>query len=878
MEIDPMRKSPKYGLRGLLLIVIGLGFGLLLHFSGVTGLANQAIGDTLNQFQKKNPNLNPSILLVDRSPQSPFELNQLLATLDQQGMARAVCLFMPSAQDCAALDPYREKLVLGRPMAMDREAQDLADTCNVLTWAALSQPSTPKELRFPARRMPSGEPTLLGLLSPNSARFELNIPPGAYLPRVDEEQLVTGQVPRDWVQNKTVFIYHRLAPEHAGLDMFAYSWYRKISLVEYHAFAFENASLGMGWRPLSAPFFVLMMVLASLVFGALFQRGTGRSILVVVVLGVAFILLTSWLLQAVLLIRIPTFDFILLLINLLMLMIFMKYQLMTENLKREMLDANHFLEQRYIPPSFYASDAYWAQIANMVRQILQLNRTIFLERVPNDHRCKEVIAINCSISDISEMRRDYMRTPYTTALEANRPIQPFRSYLNNQSDDEIQYLTPLTFSGEVVGFWALGIERDQIKDSTEFENRVFDLASEIGALLYTRKRFQAANPKKGLWSNTFQFNTDEDLGAQLHQSTSLLSRHLSRLEKVLEEANTCMLLYDLFGRVLLINKNMAQVMRAIGFAPFDNSLSDLVAFLTKNDANESKAIVQALLQEGTSQVIPLRLNQDRTALFHLRPLTPPQEEKDANPFSKMGFLCELVDITFFSRIHEIKDEIIANTTMQLRNNLTAISLAGSFLKEPDLDPQMRNQFQETITQKINELGNLLEDSNQFLESFTLHFGAAFFPLDMTRCFEDSLRATEEFRQQKDLQVEIKRQPLLNLVLAAPSQLEVLLTALWELMIEDALPKSKMEYNLFESPGCFHLVLENRGYGLPNEYLNALLTGSSGSDRSSVQKIQLGLRHLHEWGGDLTLKSEVGRGTHLELKLRTFTPSPAESGA
>lgn len=77
------------------------------------------------------------------------------------------------------------------------------------------------------------------------------------------------------------------------------------------------------------------------------------------------------------------------------------------------LETLHLIRKKVHPTSFMASEEHWAQVLNLVNQTLYMNRVIFLEPIENEHRVKEIIALNCSIDDIAEMRRDYQRSPYT---------------------------------------------------------------------------------------------------------------------------------------------------------------------------------------------------------------------------------------------------------------------------------------------------------------------------------------------------------------------------------------------------------------------------------------------------------------------------------
>ena len=96
----------------------------------------------------------------------------------------------------------------------------------------------------------------------------------------------------------------------------------------------------------------------------------------------------------------------------------------------------------------------------MINQSLNLKRMIFLERVPNDHRLKEIKAFECSIHDVVDLRRDYERTPYSTVIQEQKPLLQTKPYLLPLAVEDQQYLAPLMFAGDVLGFWAFTVASD----------------------------------------------------------------------------------------------------------------------------------------------------------------------------------------------------------------------------------------------------------------------------------------------------------------------------------------------------------------------------------------------------------------------------------
>ncbi|MEA2093329.1 MAG: CHASE2 domain-containing protein, partial [Pseudomonadota bacterium] len=136
----------------------------------------------------------------------------------------------------------------------------------------------------------------------------------------------------------------------------------------------------------------------------------------------------------------------------------LKVTLNESALRRLIADSSGKLHASAVPDNFYNTPEHWTQVITLVDQVLHLRRLIFLEKVKGDHRVREVKALNCSIDVIDERRRDYERTPYSTAIAEGGPILLEKSYLKPLDDEEEdQYLVPLIFAGDVLGFWAFGV-------------------------------------------------------------------------------------------------------------------------------------------------------------------------------------------------------------------------------------------------------------------------------------------------------------------------------------------------------------------------------------------------------------------------------------
>ncbi|MRR39102.1 CHASE2 domain-containing protein, partial [bacterium] len=245
-----------------------------------------------------------------------------------------------------------------------------------------------------------------------------------------------------------------------------------IALLDYRGYALDTliAQGGIAEAPLAVQFmFVALIVFTGLVLQTLFEM---RFLTWLTLAAVAGFLGGSWLLLVFGHVWLPVTE-PLVAFSLTFLLIFRQRVLLAEEAVNTMLlNLSAKLKQRVMPESFYTSQEYWSQVITMVNQTLNLTRAIFLEKVPGDHRVREVKALHCSITDISEQRRDYERTPYSTAIESGGPIRIERDYLTRSGTPEDQYLVPLIFGGQPLGFWAFGINPETAAKIPYFDGTI----------------------------------------------------------------------------------------------------------------------------------------------------------------------------------------------------------------------------------------------------------------------------------------------------------------------------------------------------------------------------------------------------------------------
>lgn len=558
------------------------------------------------------------------------------------------------------------------------------------------------------------------------------------------------------------------------------------------------------------------------------------------------------------------------------------FKIVTEQRRLDvmLLDLSVKLKERVFPISFYRTEDPWAQLIIMINQMLNLNRILFLERVKGEHRLREIKALHCSIDDIIEMRRDYQRAPYSTAINKKDVLLMDKPFLKQVDVEELQYLAPLIFGGEVLGFWAFTIESDKMRSKTKFDNLSYDFMQQISEILYYRQEWQKQmqEEQNKLWSY-LRIEGGEVTYRALNKSVLLMEKRISILREVFDNLSTCSILYDLFGNVLLVNNNMSKLTQTLDIRPYSISMLDFIVAVTDYDTDKARKILQHTIFHEEVTAIPIKpLMSKHSYMLFIRPLKTCEQEKheehlmdEVNIFSMRGVLCELADISELKQLWGFKESMLERFGFKMRNEMAPVFLALSMLGDDTLVSEDRHLIMNDIQDKINEILETLKIANEQssidienLANNTLDC----YPIDGLKPLEEALFFLQD--QIADLAITVhKHVPmLLSLVFAGPYELGIILRIALTVLLEESGQQGNIWLEIEEKTGAVYYRLYNDGAGMPQENLDTFFDNESLSSEE-ITKLHHAKNCVQRWGGSLQISSEVGKGLCMELKLRCF---------
>lgn len=868
--------------------------------AGVFRIPDGLIYNLLVRLSPSSSALPSNVLIVKTSFEQMGEGDEvwltLLRELRRQGAREVVFTFMPARVS----QQFYEEAVASRMVVFGRELlEDESSSTQAL--APLPPSAAKQQLPFGVLVAPPDDsgmhryqytnvavngahyPTLEAVAA---ARFKgipaETSPPvlinflgrGGGIPGVSLERALGGGLIPELVKGKSVIIGFasmghepRLrTPIAGGSD---------IALLDYRGYAIETfiAQNGIIEVPLIVQcLFVALIVFAGLVLQTFFEM---RFFTWLTIAAVTASLGSCWLLLLMGHIWLPVVEpFVA--FSLTFLLIFRQRVLLAEEAVNTMLlNLSAKLKQRVMPESFYNSQEYWSQVITMVNQTLNLTRTIFLERVPGEHRVREVKALHCSITDISERRRDYERTPYSTAIANGGPIRLDRAnYLTESATEEDQYLVPLLFGGQPLGFWAFGIAPEAAARIPYFEGTIRDFGKQISELLFRRQEWQAQQRKQNSYLVNYLDLSRDVPHEELKKSIDLFERRVNTLETVFAELGTATILYDLFGRVLLVNRRMVNLLKEAELAPYELTALDLAVALSGLKTEEIRQhLHKVLIDHGQVSFVASRIRP--TAGEHLLRIRPmiEQERKllsmEARPFSVYGILFELVDLSDVTLRERTRDQFVGQLPGRLTAMIEPVAAAAARLQDESLDPAARKSLLDELGGRALDALGFVTDIGGVLEKRSPDTGRESYPIDVLALLRGAAARAERDLVQRRITTTIVVSGTVPTVWAESRELSESLYAFIIIIGNDTAQNNAIRIEVSAEGDYVTCRFASAGFGMPDGVFQRALFSEDPTDSVEYRRARAAVSQIRQWQGSVVASSEVGCGISIELRLKKF---------
>jgi len=698
-----------------------------------------------------------------------------------------------------------------------------------------------------------------------------------YLPVVALPRLLAGELIPELVRGKSVLIGPALAAHNPGLHTpIDRGGNPGISPLVFQGFALQTLLGQQTVHPMPEGWQLVILLLVSTVNVVLYQLGRYQFGILLTGAAAGVYAVSGWLLPAWFLLWPPVTALVVVQIATFILVSHYKFRVEEATTRRLIMELSGQSHEKRQIPGFYTDAEPWAQVVNFVKQTLDLSWLIFLERLPGQYYVKEIIALNCSLADIDERRRDYRRLPYSEAMAENRLVRLQKRLFLRLNVDYEQYLTPLVFGGEVLGFWVMGLPVGKNTHVPEFFSIVNEFSVQIAEMIYHRQQW-LQQQKIDKIHDVFLYlrlKGGENFHGTLKQNIAVYQRRLLGLEQIFDSIGIAAVFYNPFGSVIQVNHTMEELMKKEHILIYQITALDLLCLLCQLPMADSQRILRQVFTDHKATTLPAHLpdNPRYHYLLHVRPvvINPQQlEAGEVAPFQLRGILIELVDVTSLHDLSVMKSGFMEHIYFQLRNDLQTILLAADLLNSGDQPAS--NDVLDMLKQQVDDAIRLVDQAQDYLfkDLIELQQIEDSYPVELLEAIHATLDAASDQIKERQLKIEARLPELVSLVLAEPNLLRELLKMLLTILIDDAITGSTLSITMIEQEQTITCTLSNQGFGMPNSRFQDYLTGSVDDLTPAFKKLRTGIRQMTQWSGELTGASTLGEGICFELKLRCF---------
>lgn len=878
------RVNDVWRVRSLQLLALAVVFVGFLQWSG---LADRSFGWIHDALMRSGPTsqTGAAVVLLESQggPIGDEEMTVAIGELRRLGAAQVVVSINTpdiSPRLRAAMDAAAIPITLSGGGAISDAAKTDGTTARALSVAPPSESGVARRQFVSAKGQAALEfaaaQQRLGDLGQQGDTYAVNFSAGhGYLPRANLELALKGMLIEELVRGRSVLV--GLGDQQVGIHTPLGE--PAMSLLEFQGWALDSLLQKRTVTWLGTPTTALLLLLIALPSAAIYIWSTLRvavfvsAVLIVSYVGIAWVclhLLEVWLpLPAMCLLQLV-----------LLLGIFRLKENQREHALRELLVSSSVkLRERVVPVSFFSKKDPWTDVIAMVNQVLGLDRMIFLDRVEDDHRVREIAAYRCSLGDIGEKRRDYQRTPYSTAIELKGPLQLELRYLKEAGiADEVQFLVPLVFAGQILGFWAFGVRRARMDECVGFAAIARDFGEQIAELLYHRKlhREREADRNGGgaLIVRTLGLRSGTSSHELLTPVLDLLGRRQDTLERVVNGLSTAFGLYDLFGHAVHVNGAMEAFARTSGLKLYDSSALDVIGALTGAAEDVARGYILTALTERHEVIVPVSLGADGHAhLLRIQALEPDERVavggvQPAAPFRTLGLLLELRDISDVGEALERSRALLESMFARLDQDLQVIERAsasgGSAVDGATL---------VDVSRHVCDARDSVAETVRLVREVSMPGAASsrVVPVDLARALQRAQSRHVDTLAARRLSLSLFSERVV--ALADDSSLTRVLQYLIEALIEDAADGTAIEAEAEQvetaSSHVVQIALSNTGFGIPDERVQFLLQNDTGQD-NALDRLAECRRLCESWGGRLTGVGVMGSGLRFQIELSSVS--------
>ncbi|MEA2028258.1 MAG: hypothetical protein U9N49_04725, partial [Campylobacterota bacterium] len=577
------------------------------------------------------------------------------------------------------------------------------------------------------------------------------------------------------------------------------------------------------------------------------------------VLSIVLPIFFYWLLLAYLNILLPITE-ILLLLPIITILLFKHWEKLKSQEELTLLgQLSKRLQDKVVHKTFFNSDDYWSDIIKLINELFYLEKNIILEKVEGEKYLKEVASHNCQFSDVNEPRRDFNREPYLSAIKTKMISKIERPFFQHTTNDEEEYIVPLIYHNKIMGFWIFSLHSSNMTKMKNFKHTIQEYASEVSRLLFNRSQF-FKNKKyhKNNIEELLNIEVKPKTIVNIENSLAIIDKRMLLDEVSLDAIHTKIVVYDLFGRIIQINRSMTQALQEEEIIAYTMTASQMLSKLTNISLYKIKNIIRTVISSRQPYTQLVQLNRsNKQYILNISAIT---KESIAHKFTvdyffdTSGIVFEFHNFSYIENQYFYKKDIIYQT---LINNAKRLAKLESLIT-----PNKETEFllHNTIF-SCNSLRSLIDED-------TISSGDDLYPLDIVKIIHLSSDKIKTNYMDKKVDFNIIVDLEIALVLLSVHHAQHYIEDLLTLLVEDSDEShTQIDVTLKSKSYDIEMILQSRSNGMPQEQLEHYL--SSETTPSKFRSIQNAQEGIEKAMGSISFSSNIGEGIEIKLSLKAI---------
>ena len=246
--------------------------------------------------------------------------------------------------------------------------------------------------------------------------------------------------------------------------------------------------------------------------------------------------------------------------------------------------------------------------------------------------------------------------------------------------------------------------------------------------------------------------------------------------------------------------------------------------------------------------------------------------------SPLGIVATLADITKQRELQQMKNDVMAMVTHEMRTPLTAIKGMSEVLMQFDTDAERRHEMHQTIHEAAQRLTRMIDE---YLDLSRLESGARqlrMTPVRVATLIEKNLLLMEPLAAQRGIKLTRRFAGDLPGIFVDEDLISRAMTNLLSNAIKYSAPNTEVLVITKTDGKAVFISVKDQGYGVPPEFRTRIFEKFFRVPRvedADAPGIGLGLAMVREiaelHGGRVMLESEPGSGSIFTLRLPIQSP-------